>query len=53
MWNLLNEGVELQEVVVGGISGTKRRAIKKSNLGITNVVSADQVRIPDSTSAMP
>lgn len=37
---VLNEGVELQEVVVGGAFQGQRRAInaQKSNLGITNVV---------------
>lgn len=48
---VLNEGVELQEVVVGGAFQGQRRAInaQKSNLGITNVVSADQVgKFPDS-----
>lgn len=47
----LSEGVELQEVVVGGAFQGQRRAIsaQKSNLGITNVVSADQVgKFPDS-----
>lgn len=48
---VLKEGVELQEVVVGGAFQGQRRAInaQKSNLGITNVVSADQVgKFPDS-----
>lgn len=48
---VLNEGVELQEVVVGGAFQGQRRAInsQKSNLGITHVVSADQVgKFPDS-----
>ena len=48
---VLNEGVELLEVVVGGAFQGQRRAInaQKSNLGITNVVSADQVgKFPDS-----
>lgn len=42
---VLNEGLELQEVVVGGAFQGQRRAInsQKNNLGITNVVSADQV----------
>ncbi|ADV42842.1 TonB-dependent receptor [Bacteroides helcogenes P 36-108] len=47
----LNEGVELQEVVVGGAFQGQRRAInsQKSSLGISNVVSADQVgKFPDS-----
>ena len=37
----LNEGLELQEVVVGGAFTGQRRALssQKSNLGITNVVS--------------
>ena len=40
---VLNEGVELQEVVVGGAFQGQRRAInsQKNNMGITNVVSAD------------
>lgn len=48
---VLNEGVELQEVVVGGAFQGQKRAInsQKSHLGITNVVSADQVgKFPDS-----
>lgn len=48
---MLNEGIELQEVVVGGAFQGQRRAInsQKSSLGITNVVSADQVgKFPDS-----
>ena len=48
---VLNEGLELQEVVVGGAFQGQRRAInsQKNSLGITNVVSADQVGIfPDS-----
>ena len=48
---VLNEGVELQEVVVGGAFQGQRRAInsQKNNLGITNIVSADQVgKFPDS-----
>ena len=47
---VLNEGVELQEVVVGGAFQGQRRAInsQKNKLGITNVVSADQVgKFPD------
>ena len=47
----LNEGVELQEVVVeGAFSGQKRALnVQKSNMGITNIVSADQVgKFPDS-----
>ena len=48
---VMNEGVELQEVVVGGAFQGQRRAInsQKNNLGITNIVSADQVgKFPDS-----
>lgn len=48
---VLNEGLELQEIVVGGAFQGQRRAInaQKNNLGITNVVSADQVgKFPDS-----
>lgn len=48
---MLNEGVELQEVVVGGAFQGQRRTInsQKNNMGITNVVSADQVgKFPDS-----
>ena len=48
---MLNEGVELQEVVVGGAFQGQRRAInsQKNSLGIKNVVSADQVgKFPDS-----
>jgi len=48
---VLNEGVELQEVVIGGAFQGQRRAInsQKSTMGITNVVSADQVgKFPDS-----
>lgn len=48
---MLNEGLELQEVVVGGVFQGQRRAInsQKNNLGITNIVSADQVgKFPDS-----
>ena len=47
----LNEGIELQEVVVGGTFQGQRRALasQKNALGITNVVSADQVgKFPDS-----
>ena len=47
----LNEGLELQEVVVGGAFTGQRRALssQKNALGITNVVSADQVgKFPDS-----
>lgn len=48
---VLNEGLELQEVVVGGAFQGQRRAInsQKNSLGVTNVVSADQVgKFPDS-----
>ena len=48
---ILNEGLELQEVVVGGAFQGQRRAInsQKNSLGIKNVVSADQVgKFPDS-----
>lgn len=48
---ILNEGLELQEVVVGGAFQGQRRAInsQKNKLGITNIVSADQVgKFPDS-----
>lgn len=48
---VLNEGVELQEVVVGGAFHDQRRALssQKNSLGVTNVVSADQVgKFPDS-----
>lgn len=48
---VLKEGVELQEVVVGGAFQGQRRALnaQRSSLGITNVVSADQVgKFPDS-----
>ena len=48
---VLNEGVELQEVVVGGAFHGQRRALssQKNSLGVTNVVSADQVgKFPDS-----
>ena len=47
----LSEGIELQEVVVGGTFQGQRRALasQKNALGITNVVSADQVgKFPDS-----
>lgn len=48
---VMNEGVELQEVVVGGAFRGQKKAInaQKNNMGITNVVSADQVgKFPDS-----
>lgn len=40
---ILNEGVELQEIVIGGAFQGQRRAInsQKNSLGIKNVVSAD------------
>lgn len=47
---VLNEGQELQEVVVGGAFQGQRRAInsQKNNIGITNIVSSDQVgKFPD------
>ena len=48
---VMNEGVELQEVVVGGAFQGQRRTVnsQKNSLGIKNVVSADQVgKFPDS-----
>lgn len=48
---VMTEGVELQEVVVGGAFQGQRRALnmQKNGMGITNVVSADQVgKFPDS-----
>ena len=48
---VMKEGVELQEVVIGGALQGQNRAIngQKSNLEITNIVSADQVgKFPDS-----
>ena len=48
---VLNEGIELQEVVVGGAFQGQRRALntQKNEMGIVNVVSADQVgKFPDS-----
>ncbi len=48
---VMNEGVELQEVIVGGAFQGQHRAInsQKNSLGIKNVVSADQVgKFPDS-----
>lgn len=48
---IMNEGLELQEVVVGGAFQGQRRAIssQKNQLGTTNIVSADQVgKFPDS-----
>ena len=47
----LSEGVELNEVVVGGAFQGQRKAInmQKGAMGVTNVVSADQVgKFPDS-----
>lgn len=47
---VLSEGVELQEIVVGGAFQGQRRAInaQKNSQGIKNVVSADQVgKFPD------
>ena len=47
----LSEGIELQEVVVGGTFQGQRRALasQKNAMGISNVVSADQVgKFPDS-----
>ncbi len=42
---VMNEGVELQEVQVKGAFQGQKKAIntQKNNLGITNVVSANQV----------
>ena len=48
---ILNEGLELQEVTVGGAFQGQRKAInsQKNSLGIVNIVSADQVgKFPDS-----
>ena len=48
---VLSEGVQLQEVVVGGTFHGQRKAlsVQKSAMGVTNVVSADQVgKFPDS-----
>ena len=48
---VLNEGIELQEVIVGGAFQGQRRALnsQKNEMGIVNVVSADQVgKFPDS-----
>ncbi len=47
----LDAGVELKEVVVNGAFSGQRKAInsQKNNMGITNIVSADQVgKFPDS-----
>ena len=48
---VMNEGVELQEVQVKGAFQGQKKAIntQKNNLGITNVVSADQVEFPTQT----
>lgn len=48
---MLNDGVKLREVVVGGAFNGQRRALssQKNAMGIMNVVSADQVgKFPDS-----
>ena len=48
---VMSEGVMLQEVVVGGVLHGQRKAlsVQKSAMGVTNVVSADQVgKFPDS-----
>ena len=48
---MLNDGVKLREVVVGGALNGQRRALssQKNAMGIVNVVSADQVgKFPDS-----
>lgn len=48
---MLNDGVKLREVVVGGVFNGQRRALssQKNAMGIVNVVSADQVgKFPDS-----
>lgn len=48
---VMNEGVELQEVVIGGAFQGQRRALgsQRSMLGMGHVVSADQVgKFPDS-----
>ena len=48
---VMKEGVELQEVVIGGAFQGQRRALnaQKSSLNLVNVVSADQVgKFPDS-----
>ena len=48
---VMNEGVELQEVQVKGAFQGQKKAIntQKNNLGITNIVSADQVEFPTQT----
>ena len=48
---VMNEGVDLHEVVIGGALRGQRRALstQKNSLGVTNVVSADQAgKFPDS-----
>ena len=48
---VMSEGLELQEVVVKGAFSGQRKAInmQKNGMGVTNVVSADQVgKFPDS-----
>ena len=48
---VMNGGIELQEVVVKGAFSGQRKAInmQKNGMGVTNVVSADQVgKFPDS-----
>ncbi len=48
---ILNEGIELQEVKIGGAFQGQHKAInsQKNSLGVMNVVSADQVgKFPDS-----
>lgn len=48
---MLNDGVKLREVLVGGAFNGQRRALssQKNAMGIVNVVSADQVgKFPDS-----
>ena len=48
---VMNEGIQLQEVSVKGVFSGQRKAfqMQKSNMGVTNVVSADQVgKFPDS-----
>lgn len=48
---ILDAGVELKEVVVNGAFSGQHRAVnsQKNNMGVTNVVSADQVgKFPDS-----
>ena len=48
---VMNEGVKLDEVTVTGVFSNQRKALQmqKSAMGVTNVVSADQVgKFPDS-----